>query len=140
MNITWKITHAGGPFASVILFSNLRRLRESIRSTGKAVFSVSRHSRTSLSIEIGSSDPSCHDVFAVAHIPKGADGLSFVKQCTTSFFDGERHERHYLRLSMKQGLPELKRYLAAVLAEVVPGMEDVEAELVIHDIPELCAA
>lgn len=137
MRINWKTTHLHGTSVSCIMFSDIARLSRSIRGCGRAVFGISRHSKTSLDIDISSGDRSCHDCFAVAHVPQGAEDLSFVTTSSYSFFDGERHERKHFRLSGKQGFPELKRYLAAVLEEMLPGMENIEAEIVINDIPEL---
>lgn len=137
MKIDWKTTHVSGATVSRLLFSNLGRLTENIRNCGKVTFGISRHSKTSLDIDVSSGDPSCADAFAVAHVPKGTEDLSFVTTTSYSFLDGTRHVRKHFRLSKRQGLPELKRYLAAILEEMLPGMESVEAELFINDIPEL---
>ena len=137
MKIDWKITHIDCTTVSHLMFSNLARLTGNIRRCGKAVFGISRHSKTSLDIDVSSGDPSCSDAFAVAHVPKGTEDLSFVTTTSYSFLDGTRHVRCHFRLSKRQGLPELKRYLSAILEEMLPGMESVEAELVINRIPEL---
>ncbi len=137
MKIDWKITHINCTTVSHLMFSNLGRLTGNIRRCGKAVFGISRHSKTSLDIDVSSGDPSCSDAFAVAHVPKGTEDLSFVTTTNYSFLDGTNHTRKHYRLSKKQGLPELKRYLTAVLEEMLPGMKNLEVELVINDIPEL---
>lgn len=137
MEINWKTTHINSVSTSMLIFSNLERLTGNIRKCGKAVFSISRHSKTSLDITVSSGDRSCTDTFAVAHAPKGTEDLSFVTTTNYSFLDGTNHTRKHFRLSKKQGLPELKRYLTAVLEEILPGMENLEVELVINDIPEI---
>lgn len=137
MKIDWKTTHVSGTSASVLLFSNLERLTDNIRRCGKVVFGISRHSKTSLDIDVSSGDRSCADTFAVAYVPKGTEDLSFVTTTSYSYLDGTHHVRSHFRLSKRQGLPELKRYLTAVLEDMLPDMESVEVELVINNIPEL---
>lgn len=137
MNINWNVTHAKDNSISYCMFSNLGHLTESIRACGKVIFSVRKHTKTTLFIEIFSGDRSCPDLFAVCHVPKGAEDLKYHKASSYNPFDGVTRERHYLKVSAKQRLPELKRYLEAILEEILPGMESLETEIVIHGVPEL---
>ena len=138
MNVNWTVTHAPKPgCVSVIVFSDLKRLLESIRKTGKAVFSVEKFTKTTLLICLNSSDPAVEDSFAVTHVPEGIVNLKFLARTEYSYFDYKTHHRSYFKVTKTQRLPELKRYLEAVLMEVLPDVDGIEAEIVIHDVPEL---
>ena len=137
MNINWTIKQEKGKTVAYCMFSDVKRLVASIRSCGKAVFSVSKRTKSSLFIQVFSGETACADSFTVAHVPKGAEDLKYVKATSYSPFTGEHSERCYLRLSQKQGLPEVKRYLTAVLDQLGLGLETLDVELVLHDVPEL---
>lgn len=137
MNINWTITHIKDKTVSYCMFSDAKKLVASIRSCGKVIFSVMKRTKTSLFIQVFSGDASCPDSFAVAHIPKGAEDLKYVKASSYNPFSGERSELSYLRLSPKQGMPELKRYLSAVLEQMGLAMESLDVEVTINNVPEL---
>ena len=137
MNINWTITHIKDKTVSYCMFSDVKRLVASIRSCGKVIFSVAKRTKTSLFIQVFSGETACADSFAVAHIPKGAEDLKYVKASSYNPFSGERSERSYLRLSPKQGMPELKRYLSAVLEQMGLGVENLDVEVSISNVHEL---
>ena len=138
MKINWTITREPKKNSvTIIVFSDPKRLAESIRQTGKAVFTVEKHTKTSLFIQIHSSEKTIVDSFAVTHVPKGAEDLKYVRGRSVSFMGGEMHENNYLRIGKTQGLPELKRYITAILEQYLPGTESLDIELIIRDVPEL---
>ena len=137
MEINWQVKHVDGHTVSHLMYSNLKRLLESVRECGKVTFAVKKRTKTTLYVDMFSGDPSLEDGFTVAHVPKGAEDLKYVKTTDYSFFNHTWDEHYYLRIPQKQGLSALKRYLGAVLESLLPEMKTVDVEIVLNDVPEL---
>lgn len=136
MQINWKVKHEEKNSLSYIIYSDPRRLAESIRRCGKAVFIVEHNTKTTLRIQIFSGENDCLDSFLVAHIPKGAEDLKYHTTTSHSYFHGMQTHSH-LKLTKTQRLPELKRYIGAVLEQLLPQTAELDTDLIIHDVPEL---
>lgn len=137
MEINWTVINELKPnTVSIIIYSDANRLKESLRKTGKVVFTVGLRTKTTLDIKIFSPERDIHDSFLIAYIPAGAEDLKYHTTTINSYFHGTQ-TRSYLKLTKNQRLPELKKYLRCVLEQLLPDVTNLEAEIIIHDIPEL---
>ena len=138
MKVNYTIKREDNPCSvSHFIFGNVQTLLTGIRNGRKAVFSIERHTATSLEITISAPQPDNENCFAVAYVPKGAEGLKYLVSRQHNFFSGKTEERSYLKLTKAQRLPELKQYITAVLENLFTDMEEIDAELIIWGIPEL---
>ena len=138
MNVNFTIRREDKPVSvSHLMFSDVRKLLPSIRDNRKAVFSVERNTATSLLITVFSPDPAVEDCFSVAFVPKGAEDLKYLVQQTHNFFSAQTETRSFLKLTKTQRLPALERYLTAVLGQLFPDLDSLDAELIIWGVPEL---
>ena len=134
MKIDWKIEYLQKfPNVSSYMYGSVDRMKQNIRTNKKVFVSVNRRTKTTVNIELFYDE----DSFSVAHIPAGAERFKFVEATDYSFFSGRSETRHYFRISKKQGLSELKKYLELVLNELCLDLDNIQVEMRIIGIDEL---
>ena len=140
MNINWNIKRSHHLAISHYAFSDAKVLASDIRTTESVDFVVRHNTKTSLAITISCQKGDGRHCFDIAHIPAGAERFSFLETMSRNIFDGRVTTRRYFRLTRKQGLEELKEYLRLVLAQILPDVQTLNAEMMLFNVPEFEAA
>jgi len=124
MEIKWNIKRKSKPEMKVIVAdSRWRRQRmiDNIKRDGVADVTVSERTKTSLSVTVSHANTTpgepAYDEFTVSQVPSGCSDLSFVEKYFNNPFGPGRYN-YYLRVSKKQNMEALKRYLTQVLVDL----------------------
>ena len=134
MEINWNTAKAKGLIISSYSYANIETLKEGIRETRSVQFVIFPCTKTSVNIEISCPKKDGRHNFYIAHIPARAEKFKFLEKTTCGIFDNKPRTRYHFKLNKKQGIPELKEYLAIILKEYVPDVESVDADLLLYDI------
>ena len=137
MKVNWQYEQYPN-CVSFTAFGKKSSLVSGIKKSKEVIFLIQLHTKTSLDIQIMSGDKEIRDdLFAVAHIPQGAENFKYLKQSHCGIWDYKSTDRFYFKLTKKQGKRELCEYLFLILKELNLNMDEVTATLKISSNIEL---